>query len=208
MKYRVSNVERFRQFETDEEIELADLIADIKGESEPSDRMLVGTAFHKCLEDVVPGIDFDSLEANGVRFTFSDEFDFEVCPIRELRAARTFVVDGEPITISGQVDAIHGKRIEDHKTTGRFDPERYIDGYQWRLYLSIFGATEFRWNVFEIKEVDSTKPTHGFDIPPPEFQVFAQHRLTQYRYPTMEADCQALVERFARFVREHVEVAA
>ncbi len=206
--YRVSNVESFRKWEADEDADLDRLLADIKGVSEPSDAMLVGTAFHKCLEDAVPGIDYDSMRALGAVFTFAEPFSVEVCPIRELRSSKTYVVDGEPIGISGQVDALDGLRIEDHKTTGRFDPERYMAGCQWKLYLSIFGAHEFRWNVFEIGEVQSTEPTHGFEIPPPQYEVFATHRLTQYRYPGMEDELQGLVARFARFVREYVEVTA
>jgi hypothetical protein len=72
--------------------------------------------------------------------------------------------------------------VEDHKTTGRFDPERYLSGYQWRLYLDIFGADLFRWNVFEIKATDD----------PLTWDVFAQHTLEQYRYPAMSADCARL----------------
>lgn len=208
MRYRVSNVERFRQWEQDEDGDTAALIADICGIGEGSQAMRAGTAFHSCLETAVAGIDFDSLSANGFRFTFPHELAVEVTPIRELRASKTYVVDGEPIVISGQVDAIDGLRIEDHKTTGRFDPDRYLAGYQWRLYLDIFGAKHFRWNVFEIVEVQSTQPTDGFEIPPIEYEVFAQHRLEQFRYPALEADCLALVTRFARFVREHIEAVA
>ena len=39
---------------------------------------------------------------------------------------------------------IDGLRIEDHKTTSRFEPDWYLPGYQWRLYLDIFGASRFR----------------------------------------------------------------
>lgn len=208
MKYRVSNVEAFRKWEADEEAELADLIDDITGDSQPSPLMLAGTAFHKVLETSVSGVELESAEADGHRFVFAEGLEIEVTPIRELRASKTYIVDGETIVISGQVDAIDGLRIEDHKTTGRFDADRYLAGYQWRLYLDIFGANHFRWNIFEITEVDSTAETFAFDVPPIEFKVSAQHRLEQYRYPTLEADCTALVTRFARFVRTYVEQVA
>jgi hypothetical protein len=169
VKYRVSNVEAFRKWEADPDAEPEDLdrlLADIRGESAPSQAMAAGTAFHACLEHAVAGIDFDSLSHGGFVFTFADQFDIEVTPIRELRASKTYMVDGQPIFISGQVDAIDGLRIEDHKTTGRFDPDRYLTGYQWRLYLDIFGARHFRWNVFEMKEVESTQESFGFEAPP------------------------------------------
>jgi hypothetical protein len=206
--YRVSNVESFRQYEQDEEAEADDLIANIRGEKAPSAAMLAGTAFHKALELAQAGDVSERVEALGHVFTFACDVEVEAAPVREMRASKTYMVDGEPITISGQVDALFGKRIDDHKTTGRFDPERYIAGCQWKLYLDIFGADLFRWNVFELQQVESTTATDGFDLPPPEYEVIAQHTLEQFSYPTMGADCQRLVERFARFVRERIEVTA
>jgi len=202
MKYRVSNVEAFRQWEADEEAELADLIDKISGEFVPSAAMLAGTAFHKVLENATSGLELNEAEELGHRFIFSSDVEIEVTPIRELRASKTYIVDGEPIVISGQVDAIEGLRIEDHKTTARFDPDRFLAGYQWRLYLDIFGASLFRWNVFELRELDDESDTV------PTYAVTAAHRLEQYRYPALEADCLALVTRFARFVRLYIEAVA
>lgn len=198
MKYRVSNVEAFRAWEADpdaDEEALSALIASIRGESQPSARMLAGTAFHKALELAPTGISADEIAAEGYTFRFVGDFDVRLCAVRELRASRTYTADGWPIVISGQVDQIAGRRIEDHKTTGRFDAERYLTGYQWRLYLDIFGADHFRWNVFEIAETDD----------PMTWEVTEQHTLEQFRYPGMAADCEALVQRFARFVRSYVE---
>lgn len=195
MKYRVSNVEAFRQWEQDDEADTDALIASICGLSEPSAKMQAGTAFHRALELSTTGIEADSIGAKGYTFTFAGDFEVRLSPIRELRASKTYMVDGVPITISGQVDQIEGMRIDDHKTTGRFDPDRYLAGYQWRLYLDIFGADVFRWNVFEISETDD--PMH--------YEVTGAHRLEQCRYPTLAADCDALVARFARFVRERIE---
>lgn len=193
--YRVSHVESFRQWERDDEGELADIVTKIAGTFEPSPAMRAGTAFHKALELAPTGIAADSIEAEGYTFHFPDDMDVELSPIREVRASKTYMVDGEPITISGQVDQIDGHRVDDHKTTGRFDPDRYLEGYQWRLYLDIFGAHHFRWNVFEIAEAEE----------PASYNVRAAHRLEQFRYPRLAADCQDMVGRFARFVRAHIE---
>jgi hypothetical protein len=198
MKYRVSHVEAFRQWEADEESDVADLVEKIAGGFEPSEAMRAGTAFHRALELAPTGLTVDSLEAEGYRFLFRGDFEVQLSPIRELRASKTYVVDGRPIVISGQLDQIDGKRVDDHKTTSRFDPDRYLAGFQWRLYLDIFGADRFRWNVFEMAAADEPKV----------YEIFAQHRLEQFRYPAMRSDCEALVERFARFVRAHIEVTA
>lgn len=207
MKYRVSNVEAFRKWEADDEGDTDLLITDICGlGGEASQAMRAGTAFHKVLEKfAAPGDVLKEMSADGFRFTFAGDFELPVTPIRELRASKTYVVDERPITISGQVDAIEGLRIEDHKTTRRFDPDRFLQGFQWRLYLDIFGASLFRWNVFEIVEVETKQHGEGFELAVPEYEVFAQHRLEQYRYPTLEEDCQALVARFAQFVRDRIE---
>lgn len=193
MIYRVSNVEAYRQWLQDDESDLSDLAARITGTMEPTEAMLAGTAFHLALENAGEGETL-TLESPGYRFTFLCDAAIELPSIREIRSSKTYIVDGEPIVISGQLDAIDGKRIDDHKTTSRFDPERYLDGYQWRLYLDIFDADVFRWNVFEIKQ-EVVLP----DIQ--EWSVIAAHRIEQYRHPMLERDCQRLVEGFARLVR-------
>jgi len=193
--YRVSSLERFRQWESDQDAELSDLIADLTGQSEPSPAMLAGTAFHKALELACTGLAADSIEADGYTFRFPYDMEVELSPIRECRAHKVYVVDGIPCAITGQVDLIDGLRVDDHKTTGRFDPDRYLADYKWRLYLEIFGAALFRWNVFEIAEAEA----------PGVYEVKAAHRLEQYRYPGMPADCEALVARFVRFARDHLE---
>lgn len=192
--WRVSNVEAFRQFEQDDESDSAQFIDELLHGFAPSAAMQAGTAFHKALELAVPDVTAKELRSEGHVFTFRGDFEVRLSAIRELRASKTYMVDGQPIVISGQVDAIEGLRIDDHKTTSRFDPDRYLTGYQWRLYLDIFGASVFRWNVFELNELDL----------PGHYEVRDQHTLEQYRYPALSTDCQALVERFARFVREHV----
>lgn len=198
MKYRVSSVEAFRQWELDDEAETDELIAKINGTFPSSQAMQAGTAFHTVLELSPTGLEVNEAQQDGFTFVFFQDMVIELNPIRELRASKTYMVDGQPIVISGQVDSIAGKRIEDHKTTSRFDPERYLTGYQWRLYLDIFGADHFRWNVFELRELEE----------PMTYLVADSHRLEQFRYPGLEADCFALVSRFARFVRDHVEAKA
>lgn len=193
MTFRVSEVESFRQWRDDEDADLELLLARMRGETEPSEAMLAGTAFHKALEVAQPG-EAATLQALGYTFNIVGDFELALPSIREVRASKVYPVDDCTVLVSGQLDAIEGKRVEDHKTTGRFDPERYLGGYQWRLYLEIFGANHFRWNVFEIAATDE----------PLTWEVFAAHRLEQYRYPGMGADCEKLVADLARFAREHL----
>jgi hypothetical protein len=193
MTFRVSEAESFRQWRADEDSDLELLLARLRGQTEASEAMLAGTAFHKALEVAQVG-SASTLEALGYTFNIAGDFEIALPVIREVRAGKTYAGDDFAITISGQLDAIEGKRVEDHKTTGRFDPERYMTGYQWRMYLDIFGADVFRWNIFEIAATDDGLV----------WDVHSFHRLEQFRYPGMGADCERLALDLARFAMDHM----
>lgn len=188
MLFRVSELESFRQWRMDEDAELEPFLARLRGEEPPSEAMLAGTAFHKALELAKPG-EFDTMEALGYQFVITADIKIALPPIRELRAYKTY----GPITVTGQVDGLEGLRVDDHKTTGRFDADRYLAGFQWRFYLDIFGADIFRWNVFEHRLLRERV-----------YEVFGFHTLEQHRYPTLERDCRALALDMAAFAAEHM----
>lgn len=188
MLARVSHIETFRRWRLDEDQDAADLVARLMG-FQPTEAMLAGTAFHKALEDAVPG-DYDRLEANGYTFLLPDA-EIALPDVRELRAYGGY----GPLSVTGQVDALHGKRVEDHKTTASFRPDGYLEGCQWRFYLDIFGADVFRWNVFEIVPVRDEDKT--YTVKPP-------HTLEQYRYPGLHDDCMALAADFYEFAAIHL----
>lgn len=184
---RVSNLEAFRRWREDEEQSLEDLIRYITVD-DPTPAMLAGTAFHKALETAECGT-HDTLKANGYTFHLTGG-DIELPSIREMRGDR----DYGGLIVSGQVDAIIGKTVIDHKTTSKFDAERYLAGYQWRFYLDIFGGDVFRWNVFEIREVA-----------PNEYTVAEPQTLSANRYPEMHDDCSALAGEYLAFARNHLQ---
>lgn len=177
MRARVSNLETFRRWREAEDKSVADFLASLSTPATPA--MAAGTAFHKALELAKPG-DYDTLYANGHTFQLPD-CTLVLPEIRELRGFANY----GPLQVTGCVDILIGKRVEDHKTTSRFDAERYIEGYQWRFYLDLFGADVFRWNVFEIREI---KPM-VFEVSDPQF-------LEQHRYPGMHRDCERLASEF------------
>ena len=55
-------------------------------------------------------------------------------------------------------------------------------------------------------QVENRSDDDPFALGPICYELTGQHTLEQYRYPTK--DVQALVERFVRFAREHIETAA
>jgi hypothetical protein len=192
--FRVSNVEAFRQWREDEEAELEPLLARLRGQDEPSDAMKAGTAFHLALETAQEG-ESRVLSAPGYRFNIDCDITLALPEVREIRAHR----DYGPIRITGKVDAIEGRRVEDHKTTARFEPEWYLPGYQWRFYLDIFGGDVFRWNVFEM-DFDDIDTTTGDSV----YTVRGFHVLEQTRYPALHEDCARLAADLHLFASEHM----
>jgi hypothetical protein len=188
MLTRVSNIEAWRQwmnwkplFEGQDEPSLDDLVRHITTD-EPSPAMLAGTAFHAAIEKA-PNGDHQTFEANGHRFILPDA-EIGLSAIRELRGFK----DYGGLTVSGKVDCLDGRIVIDHKTTGKVDIERYLNGCQWRFYLDIFGADVFRWYIFEIKEVGELT-----------YEVKAPQTLEARRYPELASDCSRLAEGFLNF---------
>ena len=192
MLTRVSNIETYRRWRADPDAIADDLVARLQ-DFEPTEAMLGGTAFHKCMEDATPG-EYDVLEANGFTF-YLPEASIALPTIRELRCFGQY----GPLRVTGQVDALYGKRVEDHKTTAYFNADGYLEGCQWRFYLDLFGADVFRWNVFEIKPVKGKERT---------YEVSEPQTLEQYRYPGLHDDCMDLAAGFYQFATTHMKEAA
>ncbi len=185
---RVSSIETYRRWRLDEDLSAADLIARLT-DFQPTEAMLAGTAFHKALELSEYG-DHDRMESNGYTFLLPDA-ELILPAIRELRGFKAY----GPLGVTGQVDALEGRRVDDEKTTAYFRPEGYLEGCQWRFYLDIFNADVFRWNVFEIKPVKGEDKT---------YRVAEPHTLEQYRYPGLHDDCMDLARDFHAFLADHL----
>ncbi len=190
MLARVSNVEAFRRWRlTDEPVEA--LVRFITTD-EPTEAMRAGTAFHAALEGMQPGDAHEVIESQGFTF-YQPDVNIALPDIREMRGYKRY---GE-LTVTGQADLIHGRRVDDHKTTSRFDAERYLDGCQWRFYLDIFDCDVFTWRVYELRPAGD----HAYHVGEP-------HLLTAYRYPEMHEDCARLAADYLDFAREYLRDAA
>jgi hypothetical protein len=188
MLTRVSNVEAYRWwlhweplFDGQEEPTLEEFVRFLTVD-EPSTAMRAGTAFHSALETASFG-EHSVFKADGFTFHLPDG-EIEIADIRELRQSKQY---GD-LTVTGKVDSLAGKIVVDHKTTSKVDLERYMEGYQWRFYLDIFGADMFRWHIFEIKETDENV-----------YRVSAPQILEASRYPELERDCELLASQFHQF---------
>ena len=179
MLARVSSIETFRRWRMDEESTDQDLI-DAISDHAPTPAMLAGTAFHAGLEAAEEG-ESGVMLVGDYRFNLNIDIEIALPRQREIRARKQY----GPVTVTGKFDLLEGVTITDHKTTARFDAERYMSGYQWRFYLDIFECYRFRWNVFEMREVE-----------PLVYDVFAFHQLEQMRYPGLHDDCMRLALDF------------
>lgn len=194
LRVSASDIDALRYFLAEDDAELAALLAQLRRETPPTEAMTVGTALHAALEICQPG-SHGELSANGYTFEFKADCEIDLPEIREVKATKEYQVDGCAVTLVGKVDAIHGRRVDDHKFTSRYDAERFLGNYQWRVYLDVFDADEFRWNVFEGRQ--DTKD-------PQRYVIYNVHQLTTHRYPGMGADVQRVLRTFLDFARRHL----
>lgn len=187
--FRVSHMDVFREWEGDEDSDLASLIADITSK-QPTHAMKRGTAFHAALENLREG-EVSKIESQGYTFVFPEDFEAPLFQIQELRGNKVY--DG--LIVTGQVDAIQGNHILDHKASESFDAERYMAKYAWRYYLDIFKAERFSWYVWQMYE----DPTDIF-----RYTVKDLHILEQYRYPELERDCSDLAAKMKSFAEQYL----
>jgi hypothetical protein len=186
---RVSHISAYARWKAQEDADLDWLLASILTDK-PTEAMLKGTAFHKFLEHAQAGSETQQTTIDGYTFAFVGEFDLYLPTMREQRRN----TDYGGIIVSGQCDAFEGSTIYDHKSTERFDAENYLESWQWRFYLDIFNADRFIWNVWEMNEL----------VEPMSYGVNKLHELTQYRYPTLHADCVAMAQEYRDFAEKHI----
>lgn len=192
LRVSASDIDALRYYRNDEEAELSDLLAQLRKETPPTDAMLAGTALHAALETAEPG-DHKGFQHEGYTFSFETDAELDIPGIREMKATREYQVGDVLVTLVGKVDAIHGKRIDDHKMTAQYEAEKYLSSHQWAIYLEVFGADEFRWNIFEARESSEKN-----------YIIRAVHKLTVHRYPGIGADVERWVTQFVEFARDHL----
>lgn len=192
LRVSVSDVDGYLYYRRSEDMELDDILRRMRREEPPTPAMLMGTAFHSIMEGASAGEEYTEVERDGFKFVFCMDDEIALPPVRECKGEHPIMVDGMPVTLVGKVDGIDGMRIWDHKLTGRFDAEKFADAMQWRMYLWIFGAWQFTYNVFTRYEKDGViqvKEFHPFDF---------------YAYPGMEDDIMRELREYVAFVQEHL----
>lgn len=190
LTFHVTDIDQYAWYLRLEDMAPAELAARLRRESPPNDKMAMGTAWHSILEN--PPDIIDKIDRDG--YTFSVECDREIIlpQVREIRASKTYNVDGLDVTLTGKVDGIDGNRVTDHKLTFRPDMEKYFEAYQWRAYLDIFNADRFTYYAYHAKGDG------------PEITITDVSEFNVYRYPDMVNDLQHGISGLLHFVRSYM----
>jgi hypothetical protein len=184
LEVNVTDLDTYRHFQEEEGLDMGWLLTRLLVR-EQTEQMKAGSAFHKALETAMEG-DYTVVSADDYVFYFNQEMEIALPALREMSVSK----DYRGLLVKGRVDGMNGKVLTELKTTETFDPDRYLEGLQWKFYLDMTDADRFDWHVFQMKEVG-----------PKEYDVFSYHPMTQYRYRGLRDEC----ERWARDYKQFAE---
>lgn len=179
----VSNLDLYRTWAEMEGVDPNWLVEKLASK-EQTEKMAAGVAFHKAMENLPSEGDFGVLTADGYRFDILCDVSMELPKLREMSLTGEY----GGLWVRGRVDGCKGKVINDFKTTGQFDPERYMESFTWRFYLDLSDADRFDYHVF----VTSEKAEK-------HYEVYQYHKLSQFRYPGLHKDCLEVALEYERF---------
>lgn len=193
MRVHVTDLDQLLWFRRIEDMTTEELISRLRRESPPNRAMAMGTAWHSILENP-PSDELLAVERDGFTFLIECDADIELPQVREIRAEKTYMVDGVLVTLTGGCDGITGNVVTDHKLTARPDPEKYLDSYQWRAYLDIYGADVFEYILYHALDREKDGQVIIKDVMPFRF----------YRYPEMASDLISGIRDFVEFAKAHL----
>lgn len=191
MRVHVTDLDQLLWYRRIEDMTLEEVVSRLRREAPPNRAMEIGTAWHSVLEDP-PADDLVAVKRNGICFMVECDAEITLPQIREIRAEKTYNVDGVPVTLTGGCDGISGNIVTDHKLTARPDPEKYFDSQQWRAYLDIYDADVFEYVLYQAKD--------DGDL----VRIVGVHPFRLYRYPGLRDDLMAALREFVEFAREHL----
>jgi hypothetical protein len=202
IRVRASTLEKFRSLledepydndETDYEQELIDYVKD-RQEGVPNERMRIGTAWHKVLEDP-EGTKKMWTSPNGRATAIVNVWDGFIFRngavvaanehlgpgLRELTIVKkiSFPHLGE-VELKGTIDRKLGLKVRDTKTKVNSTPNAgdYEDSLQWKIYLMLANAHEFTYDLFPAKGPDD----NGF------IEINEPMCFSFFRYPGMDEE--------------------
>lgn len=191
----VTELEWYRRYlDPDRDLQLGDLLNFVNRTTPPTPAMEAGKAFHAFLEFAGAGV-FSHAQASGYHFRFANDMEIALPAMREMRTLRALQIDDVAVTLSGIVDAVDATTVFDHKLTSRYDPEQYLESYQWRCYLWMLLKPRFQYNVFSRRdELDDDGA----------IQIYRCDHVKTFAYPEMERDVVTLLADYVCFADRYL----
>ena len=161
-----------------------------------SRNMLAGIAVHEYLEKLLIGELPSDFTHNGWQIITDDKLNVELeLPLNREQWCERYFGD---IKILGKTDCIGISQVNDIKTTSDIKIEKYMESWQWQIYLWITGRNKFVYNIFEI---DINKYTDKVTIK--DYQ-----ELTLYRYKGMEERIINILHEYSNYldmIKPHID---
>ncbi len=200
IRIRRSHLEEFRRIVATDYGDEAALVRAISGQGdEPNWMMKAGTAWHWLLEHGTEGahlFPLEQVECQGWTFTKGDVLSARQhtgSGLYEVNARRVIDCWGTLVELECTADHIRGLHIQDHKT--KFTPpdaRDYEQQLQWRVYLWVFEALSFQYNLWHFGQPKDSHCTL-YDVYPFRF----------WPYPGLEADIRRWTSHFLDWAHRH-----
>lgn len=179
----VTHLDQFQYF-LDSDMSEAELYERLYGGFTETPAIAAGVTLHKLLEN---GILPHNQTLNGFHYVMAEDIEGDIVIgeeyEREIKHVVSDLVDG--VDLVGILDVDAPRMIIDHKLTGSYKPERYMNAWQWRAYLTMTGKDHFRYQVFECRRVENYDQI---------VYIKDYHAIDTYRYEGMEDDVKSMIQ--------------
>lgn len=140
----------------------------------PPIQMETGIILHSIIEKAKYGNIEKSIYYNNWKINFNLDITLDYPELREINIKTD--IAGYPIF--GKVDAINISTVHDLKFTSNFKPEKYMESYQWKVYLLMTNLNKFIYDVFSIHIKEQERIINVNDY----------NKLELYKYECMQND--------------------
>lgn len=175
IRISASNLESFR-FWKDSEAPQSNLIERLTHAAKPTPQMEAGRAFAKMMEranhDTIGTATVDDWAFDFTAMTA----EISIPTLREIKAEKVYATPSGPVTLVAKCDGLTGRTVTDDKLTEKWDAEKYLDSLQWRVYLELFEADRFVYEVFVGKyNLNDDRPAAPGQVPPNRWVDIRNH---------------------------------
>jgi hypothetical protein len=151
----------------------------------PSINMTVGTKLHSLLEHLRTGdVIEDKFVHDGLMVNIKIDLDLELLPIKEQMITKNI---GD-IIIRGKLDGMSKTTISDYKFTKNIQLEKYMESFQWKVYLWMTGKNHFVYDLFEVEIIEDNGIVY--------VNINNYDKLELMRYPYMNNDVEDMYHQY------------